>query len=786
MGAGVTPERPTEAVSVRVHGVVQGVGFRPFAHRLAQRLGVTGWVLNGEAGVEIHAEGPPDVLAAFVSALRNDPPPATHIARFGTEEAGVEGFKEFTIRASERSGALTARVSPDLPVCDACLAELADPADRRFGYPYTTCTDCGPRYSLILDLPYDRPNTTMRAWPLCPACAEEYRDPASRRFNAQPLACPDCGPHYRLVLATRPPAPPRGAGRGEGARQATDGPEVAQIPSSPDPPPAKVSSLIACAEGAAMLRNGHILAVKGLGGYHLVCDARNETAVRALRERKVRKEKPFALMARDLPTARDLVHLGAEAEALVTSVARPVVLAEARVTLPGVAPDNRELGVMLPYAPLHYLLFEAGAPEVLVMTSANHSSEPIAYRDDDAFDRLAGLADAFLVGERPIARRVDDSVAKAGPFGPMILRRARGYAPSTVAQLPTEKPILALGADLKNCVTLVVGGQAFVSQHLGDLGHYPALESFREAVEDLLRMYDVDRDALLVAHDLHPQYASTQHALDLPGEAVAVQHHRAHVASVLAERQAWHKRVVGVALDGTGWGDDGTVWGGEVFVGSVATGFERVAHLHPALLPGGDAAARHPAQAAAGFLPALDLDGVDLSAPPFNFPDRYPVAARLATSGVQTFPTTSAGRLFDTAAALTGFTRALSFEGQAAIWLEHLAHTAPPAEPYPFPALDWRPLLKAVLTDRQRGRAEAHVARAFHAGVAQGVVHTARRLAKAYGLDTVVLSGGVFQNGLLLEEIAAVRGDLTVWTNRSVPSNDGGISLGQAAIACFA
>ncbi len=739
------------ALRIRVRGVVQGVGFRPFVYRLALRLGVKGWVLNGDAGVEVHAEAPPDVLAAFAGALRAEAPPAARVASVDAEPVAPEGFRTFAIRASGRSVRPTARIAPDLPACDACLAEMADPADRRFGYPYITCTDCGPRYSIVLDLPYDRPATTMRGWPLCPDCAREYADPAGRRFHAQPLACPVCGPAYRL--------------------EAVGVPDV----TGPD----------AIARAAAMLRDGAVLAVKGIGGYHLACDARNEAAVRALRERKVRKEKPFALMARDLAEARALVRLSAEAEALLASAARPVVLAPSREVLPDVAPGNPETGVMLPHAPLHALLFAAGAPAALVMTSGNRSSEPIAYLDADARERLGGLADALLVGERPVARRVDDSVATVGPFGPVVLRRSRGYAPEAVARFPTDRPVLALGADLKNSVTLVVGGQAFVSQHVGDLGHYAALVAFRETVDDLLRMYDVDREALVVAHDLHPEYASTQHALGLPGEHVAVQHHRAHVASVLAEREALERRVVGVAFDGTGWGDDGTVWGGEVFVGSVAEGFERVAHLHPALLPGGDAAARHPVQAAAGFLAALD-DLPDLAAPPFGFPARYAQARRLVETGVRTFATTSAGRLFDTVAALLGFTREMTFEGQAAIWLEHLAWTAAPAAPYPFPRLDWRPLLRAVVADRLGGRPAAEIARAVHAALAVGILAEAQAHAEAHGLDTVVLSGGVFQNRLLLEEIDARRGGLAVWTNRAVPPNDGGISLGQAALAVYA
>src|SRR6185436_20051136 len=391
----------------------------------------------------------------------------------------------------------------------------------------------------------------------------------------------------------------------------------------------------AIARAAQLLCNGGIVAVKGLGGYHLAADAGNAAAVAALRERKFRKEKPFAVMTRDLAAARSLVELDAAAEALLTGAARPIVLAPARRELPGVAPGNRDLGVMLPYTPLHHLLFAAAAPEVLVMTSANRSSEPIAYRDAEAVERLAGLADAFLVGERPIARRVDDSVARAGILGPVILRRARGYAPGAVARLPLQGPLLAVGADLKNTITLVVNGEAFVSQHIGDLQNYEAFVAFRETIRDLTAMYGVDEGELTVVHDLHPQYASTAFAQEIPARArLAVQHHRAHVASVLAERGAFEERVLAVALDGTGFGDDGAIWGGEFFVGSLTAGFERVGHLRTAVLPGGDAAAEHPVQAAAGFL--ADLDGLpDLTAPPFGFPQRYVKARELVAKGLR-------------------------------------------------------------------------------------------------------------------------------------------------------
>ena len=747
--------RKVGALRIRVRGVVQGVGFRPFVHRLARRYGLSGWVYNGEQGVDIHIEGSEDRLRNFVQALRNEPPPAADITGIEVAEAQIEGSDGFAIRLSRRDERPTTRISPDLPVCADCLRELADPADRRHRYPYINCTNCGPRYSIILALPYDRPRTTMRDWPLCPDCAREYADPTNRRFHAQPVACPVCGPAYALRVDDR---------------VAERGPEAIE-------------------RAARMLADGRILAVKGLGGYHLACDARNDHAVRALRRRKFRKEKPFAVMARDLPTARALVNLDAAGERLLTGIAQPIVLAPARVDLPGVAPENPDLGVMLPYTPVHHLLFEAGTPEALVMTSANRSSEPIAYRDDDAFDRLAPLADAFLVGERPIARRVDDSVAQVGPWGAVVLRRARGYAPGAVAALPVERPILALGADLKNTVTLVVDGQAFVSQHLGDLDQYEVEEAFRETIEDLTAMYDVSLDDALVVHDAHPEYRSTRLAAEWPGEKRAVQHHRAHIASVAAERGAWETPVVGMAFDGTGYGDDGGVWGGAVFVGCPAEGYERVAHLREAVLPGGDAAARVPVQAAAGFLGVLDALP-DFTAPPFAFPDRYRAARKLVDRGVRTFPTTSVGRLFDTVAAVLGFTRPVTFEGQAAIWLEHMARGGGVVEAYPFPPFDYEPVLRAVVEDRLAGRSVREIARAFHAGLAQAVVDAAERWCETCGTSVLALSGGVFQNQLLLREIAARldarRGPVrSVWVNRRVPPNDGGISLGQAALgAC--
>jgi hydrogenase maturation protein HypF len=746
------------AYSIKISGVVQGVGFRPFVYRLACANGLKGWVSNAEEGVEVHLEGEEESLQSFLKEMKTQPPQAAAIAQVRAEPAEVAGFTEFTIRESTGERPPTVRISPDLPVCENCLQELFAPQDRRHHYPYINCTNCGPRYTVIRGLPYDRPNTSMADWPLDDHCAAEYGDPANRRFHAQPVACPACGPHY-LFRA---------------------GDEVVRGDEE------------AIRKTVQYLRTGRIVAVKGLGGYHLACDATNAQAVGAMRARKYRKEKPFALMVKNIEVARTLVDLPPEAEALMSSTARPIVLARAKADLPGVAPENDELGVMLPYTPLHCLLFAAGAPDILVMTSANRSSEPIAYRDEDALQQLAGIADGFLIGERRIARRVDDSVARVGVFGPTILRRARGYAPTAAATFPTERPILALGADLKNTITLVVDGQAFVSQHIGDLDHYESLCAFRETIQDLLSMYEIDASQLLLVHDAHPQYVSTMHALELPAsEKCPVQHHRAHVASVLAERGAWDKLVLGVSFDGTGYGDDGTIWGGEIFAGSVREGFARVAHLRGAALPGGDAAASHPIQAAAGFLAQLN-DLPDLTLPPFSFPSRYRDAALLVHKALRSFRTTSMGRLFDTAAALLGFTRQVTFEGQAAMWLERLASHASTTGAYPFPfvgqELDFRPLLDGMIRDTLRGRDQTEIARAFQRGIVDGLRDAVVTLCQARGVDTVVLSGGVFQNELLLSDLKALLEPehLQIWINHVVPPNDGGISLGQAALAALA
>jgi hydrogenase maturation protein HypF len=709
-----------------------------------------------EMGVVIHLEGAKDSLQEFVRDLQAAAPPAASIAGIETSDTTPAGFSAFAIRQSCTGDTPITTISPDLSVCEDCVRELFDARNRRYHYPYINCTNCGPRYSVILDLPYDRPSTTIRGWTLDEYCRNEYSDPADRRFHAQPVACEQCGPNYFLRA---------------GDELVSDCEKSVR-------------------RAAELLRQGRIVAVKGIGGYHLACDARNAESVSALRERKYRKEKPFAVMAKDLALAKQLVTLSTEARTLLSSPARPIVLAPAQCILAEVAPGSSELGVMLPYTPLHHLLFAAHAPEVLVLTSANRSSEPIAY-EDDALTQLCGIADAFLIGERPIARRVDDSVVRVGACGITPIRRSRGYAPASVTSLPPGPPILALGADLKNTITLVVNGEAFVSQHIGDLSNYDSYKAFDETIRDMTAMYRIRSGELILAHDAHPQYASTQWAQQREDlELRPFQHHRAHVASVIAERRAWDKRIAAASFDGTGYGDDGTIWGGEFFTGSVAGGLDRRAHLRAAVLPGADAAANSPVQAAAGFL--ADLDEVpDLASAPFYFPRRYFDSRALIRSGVRTFPTTSIGRLFDAAAALLGFTRDMTYEGQAGMWLEELARHGTAGDAYAFSfsqeELDFRPLLHSLIQDRLRGRASCDIARAFQLGVAHGLSEALLCLCEADHLDTVVLSGGVFQNEMLLADTKQIleAKSLRIWTNHLVPPNDGGISLGQAALAAF-
>jgi hydrogenase maturation protein HypF len=746
---------------VSVTGTVQGVGFRPFVHGAAVRLGLSGFVGNDARGVVCEVEGEAEQVAAFLACLTAEPPPLARIETVRSATVPPRGGSGFSIRASDASGRADALVAADSASCEACLAEMRDPADRRYRYPFLNCTHCGPRYTIVRAVPYDRHRTTMAGFPMCPDCRREYDDPADRRFHAQPTCCPTCGPRLQLR---------------DGAGRPLDG----------DP-----------LEGAAAaLRGGAVLAVKGLGGYHLAVDATSEAAVARLRSRKHREERPFALMAGDVAAARLLCAVDAVEERLLRDVARPTVLLRRRsdaCVAPSVAPGNDSLGVMLPYTPLHVLLLEAsGGP--LVLTSGNLSDEPIAYRDDDALERLAGVADAFLVSDRPIETRVDDSVARVVRGRPVLLRRSRGYVPQPVC-LPEPLPrhVLACGPELKNTFALGRETSAFVSHHIGDLENAETLASYTDGIEHLKRLLAVD--PAVVAHDLHPEYLSTKHALDLPGvDLVGVQHHHAHVASCLADNGR-SGAVIGVAFDGLGLGTDGTLWGGEVLVADLL-GFARVAHLEPVRMPGGAAAVRAPWRMAAAYLVAAFAGAV---------PDGLGVVQRAgrrwdpvlaaADAGINAPRTSSVGRLFDALAAVLDVRDTVTYEGQAAIELEQAADPDEPGtyplsiEPGPPLRIRGADLVRAVTDDARAGVPVPVLAGRVHSAVADVVARVCGAVRDSpgpgAGLRTVALSGGVFQNALLLTRcLDRLEGaGFEVLTHRQVPPNDGGISLGQLAVA---
>jgi hydrogenase maturation protein HypF len=754
------PPVAARRISARVEGVVQGVGFRPFVFRLAEQLRLAGFVRNDTRGVVVEVEGEPGAVERFLAELADRPPPLARVERVTVREMEPEGAPAFAIAHSDAGGAPDALVSADSATCADCLAELHDPADRRYRYPFVNCTNCGPRFTIVRGVPYDRPLTTMADFAMCPACRAEYDDPRDRRFHAQPNACPACGPRARLL---------GGDGGGEGVD--------------------------AVAGAAALLRDGAIVAVKGLGGYHLACRAGDEDAVAALRSRKHREDRPFALMARDLAGARELVELGPAHEELLTSPARPIVLAPRRAGAPvagAVAPGLGELGVMLPYSPLHHLLL-ADAGCALVLTSGNVSDEPIAFRDEDALERLAPIADAFLVHDRPIHTRTDDSVARVAGGGPLVLRRSRGLVPEALA-LPVAcaRPVLACGAELKSTFCLAKGERAWLGHHIGDLRNAETLASFTEGIAHFEALFAVAPQ--VVAHDLHPDYLSTAYALERDGVSlVGVQHHHAHLAACLAEHgQAGP--AVGAIYDGTGHGSDGTAWGGELLAGDLR-GFERAGHLVAVRLPGGDRAVHEPWRMACAWLVAACGPEPELppTLAPLISPQRWEAVARMAETGFAAPLTTSMGRLFDAVAALCGLRATVSYEGQAAIELEALADPGEPGA-YALPlrdgpegafVLDARVTIREVLADLERGATPALVSARFHRGVAVATARACARAAEAAGIDRAVLSGGVFQNRLLLERTVAelAASGLRVLTPERVPPNDGGIAYGQAAIA---
>jgi hydrogenase maturation protein HypF len=751
------PSSPPVRARVRVTGIVQGVGFRPFVRGLAVSLGLAGFVGNDSDGVFAEVEGDDHAVDAFLSALRTQAPPLARVEAVRAERLPPTGAKGFAIVASRAGAQRRVAVSPDAATCDACLRELRDPGDRRHRYPFLNCTDCGPRFTIVRDVPYDRSRTTMAGFELCGDCAREYHDVSDRRFHAQPVCCPRCGPRLQLVDAA-------------GATVAGD-PVVG---------------------AATLLRAGHVVAVKGLGGYHLAALAASEAAVSALRSRKHREDKPFAVMVADLDAAGRLCHVDDAEARLLTSARRPIVLLRRRIAAalaPAVAPGNRFVGLLLPYTPVHHLLCaELDAP--LVLTSGNVSDEPIAYRDDDALARLAGIADAFLTSDRPIHVRTDDSVARVFRGRPLLLRRSRGYAPQPLTlPVPTTRPVLACGAQLKNTFCVVKGRQAFVSHHIGDLENYETLRAFTEGVAHYRRLFDVAPE--LVAHDLHPEYLSTKYALDLDGvDLVAVQHHHAHIASCLADNGEVGP-VIGVAFDGLGLGDDGTIWGGEFLVADLAD-YERVAHLRPVAMPGGAAAIREPWRMAAAYLDArygdAVPDGLDVVR---RNAERWRDVLAAARAGVNAPLTSSVGRLFDAVAAIVGVRDRVNYEGQAAVELEQRADRREAAA---YRArltsgaglvVESDDFVGAAVDDLLAGTDTAVIAARFHNGLADAVVAVCETLRETHGLDVVALSGGVFQNLLLLERAVAGLEDagFRVLVHAAVPPNDGGISLGQAAIA---
>lgn len=743
-------------IAVNIEGVVQGVGFRPFVHGAATARGLAGWVRNRLDGLRLEVEGPDDVVHDFVAALRREPPAAAHVERITVTRLPLVGKPGgFRILHSARGAVVRPALPADLATCPECMAEVASPSARRHRYPFTNCTRCGPRYTLIETMPYDRPRTAMRRFAMCAACAAEYADPSDRRFHAQPIACPVCGPELRLL--------------------APDGREQAR------------GDAVLGVVGPALVA-GKVVALQGLGGFQLLVDATSAAAVAELRARKRRPAKPFAVLFRDLDAIAAVCALGAEEARALASPAAPIVVLRRRApgVVDGVAPGNPWLGAMLPATPLHRLVVDA-AGRPLVCTSGNPAGEPLCIDAAEALDRLAGVADLFVAHDRPIVRPVDDSVARVGPAGLQVLRRARGFAPLPLA-LAAETPcVLALGAQQKSTVALAVGRQVVVSQHLGDLHSSAGARLLERTVADLVRFFAA-RPAR-VACDLHPDYVSTRlaerlaAAWNVPLERV--QHHHAHVAACMVEH-ALTGPVLGLAWDGAGLGTDGVLWGGEALVVDGA-GFRRVAHLRPFGLPGGERAMREPRRAALGLLHAIFADGAAA-----HVSGLAPGAARvlldMLARRVNAPPTTAVGRLFDAVAALTGVRADAGFEGQAAMALEFAADGAEDASPYPLPlgrgtpaVADWEPLARTLLADRARGVPAAVMAARFHAAL----VDLAEAIALRAGIAAVVLAGGCFQNLRLARAIRARLGarGFAVHLPGQYPPNDGAIALGQVAVA---
>ncbi|HTO95023.1 MAG TPA: carbamoyltransferase HypF [Bacteroidota bacterium] len=759
----------TARVHIAIRGVVQGVGFRPFVYRLATGLGLGGWVMNSPSGVFIEAEGPRGAVDELILRIEKERPALASIQSMECTFLDPAGGTAFVILPSDSSGETGTLVLPDIAPCSDCLQEMRDPANRRYRYPFTNCTHCGPRFTIIERLPYDRPNTSMKAFPMCPACAREYADPLNRRFHAQPIACPACGPRLTLRDA-----------KGRATAEADE-------------------ALLAA---AAQIRDGRIVAVKGIGGFQLMADAANDDAVTRLRARKHREGKPLALMAPDMEAVRRLCEVSAMEERALLSPEAPIVLLRKRGDGDGagrgtspVAPGNPSLGIMLPSSPMHHLLMQAlGMP--VVATSGNLSDEPICIDNDEALGRLGRIADAFLVHDRPIVRHADDSIVRVVLGRELLMRRARGFAPLPVTLHEPGAGMLAVGAHLKNTVAVSRGNNVFISQHLGDLETEQSLAAFHRSIADLKSMFDVA--PLRVVSDMHPDYLSTGFARSSGLPLVAVQHHHAHIAACMADNDV-RGDVLGISWDGTGYGPDGTVWGGE-FLLTGGPSFERVASFRQFRLPGGEIAIREPRRQAIGLLYAhLGESAFSLGAlPPFRSFGAGEITnlRTMLGRGINSPLTSSAGRLFDAVASIAGLRQVSRYEGEAAMALEFaLAEetdegytlTVTDAGPGmdgtydPRWIMDWSPMLSELLEDIERGTGAARIAARFHNGMVEGAVAVARRAAR----ERVVLGGGCFQNRYLLERMVgrlSAEGFRPYWHQR-VPPNDGGISLGQIAVA---
>ena len=749
---------------IEITGIVQGVGFRPFIYQLARRNGLKGNVANTSSGVTIHIEGAALNIKHFLADLEPNAPPLSKITHISTHSIPPADYKEFSISKSEAGAVRATLISPDISICPDCLAELFDPNDRRYGYPFINCTNCGPRYTIIDDIPYDRPNTSMKHFKMCVACQAEYDDPENRRFHAQPNACPVCGPHVKLFDNQRN--------------------EIALKQ------PIK--------ETASLLKAGCIVAVKGLGGFHLAVDAQNQSAVIALRQRKHRAEKPLAVMSMDPATVRQYAHVDPDSAALLTSPQRPIVFMKKQHATPiaeGVSPGNRYFGVMLPYTPLHYLLLAEGFI-ALVMTSANLSEEPIAIDNEEAFDRLSGIADYFLMHNRDIYLRSDDSIMRHAAGMNRFVRRSRGYVPTPIFLDRPVPPILACGAELKNTVCLTKDNHAFLSQHIGDLENIKAFDFFKQTVSHLKRILDIEPE--IIAYDMHPGYLSTQYALEQTDKIlVPVQHHHAHIVSCMAEHQL-DETVIGLSFDGTGYGTDGRIWGGELLIADLKS-FHRPVHLAYIPMPGGAAAIKEPWRMAVSYLFDTFGDGFENLGLEFlnDIPEnKVRIIKEMIVKGINSPLTSSIGRLFDGVAAILGIRNQVSFEGQAAMALEMLANdetnylTAADLYGYDLSAhevceISLRSLINGIVKDLKNGVSPADISTRFHLSLIQLYTEICGHLRMETGINQVVLSGGVFQNAIILKGLIAglERKGFQVFSNSRIPANDGGIALGQAMVA---